>query len=151
MNKLFVFKSLLTMPSNVLPLRFKQTLPPIIWIFTEGEGDEIKSRLPFKIFSTLMMISESEAKHCRIKTLYLGMMVVGIFGKKDELEGFLQYDGLLHGGEFYLLGVQILACICFMIWAGTITFTLIYVSSLVLFCYCRMVASIYFMKLFIEN
>ena len=41
------------MPSNVLPLRLKQTFPPIIWIFTEG--DEIKSRLPFKIFSTLML------------------------------------------------------------------------------------------------
>ena len=27
--------------------------PPIIWIFTEGEGDRIESRLPFKIFSTL--------------------------------------------------------------------------------------------------
>ena len=40
------------MPSNVLPLDFKQTLQPIIWIFHEGEGDEIKSRLPFKVFST---------------------------------------------------------------------------------------------------
>ena len=30
-----------------------QTFPPIIWIFTEGEGDGIESRLPFKIFSTL--------------------------------------------------------------------------------------------------
>ena len=52
-NKLFVFKSLLTTPSNVLPLHLKQTFPPIIWIFTEGEGDGIKSRLPFKNFSTL--------------------------------------------------------------------------------------------------
>ena len=26
------------MPSNVLPLHLKQTFPPIIWIFTEGEG-----------------------------------------------------------------------------------------------------------------
>ena len=43
------------MPSNVLPLRLKQTFPPIIWIFTEGEGDEIESRLPFKIFFTLLM------------------------------------------------------------------------------------------------
>ena len=77
----------------------------------------------------------------------LGMMVVGIFGKKDELEGFLQYDGLLHGGGFYLLGVQIFACVCFMIWAGTITFTLIYVSTLLLFFYCRMVTFIYFIKL----
>ena len=46
-------KSLLTMPSNVLPLRLKQTFLPIILIFTEREGDEIKSSLPFKIFSTL--------------------------------------------------------------------------------------------------
>ena len=51
-NKLFVFKSLLTTPSNVLPLHFKQTFPPIIQIFTEGDG--IESRLPFKIFSTLL-------------------------------------------------------------------------------------------------
>ena len=29
-NKLFVFKSLLTMPGNVLSLRLKQTFPPII-------------------------------------------------------------------------------------------------------------------------
>ena len=50
-NKLFfIFKSLLY--SNVLPLHLKQTLPPIIWIFNEGEGDGIEFRLPFKIFST---------------------------------------------------------------------------------------------------
>ena len=46
-------KSLLTSPRNVLPLHLKQTFPPIIWIFTEGEGHGIESRLPFKIFSTL--------------------------------------------------------------------------------------------------
>ena len=33
----------------------KQTFRPIIWIFTEG--DEIECRLPFKIFSTLLMYS----------------------------------------------------------------------------------------------
>ena len=38
---------------NVLPLHLKQTFLPIIWIFNEGEGDGIKFRLPFKIFSTL--------------------------------------------------------------------------------------------------
>ena len=54
----------------VLPLRLKQNFPPIIWICTEGivvnfnikifqytlegEGDGIKSRLPFNIFSTLL-------------------------------------------------------------------------------------------------
>ena len=42
------------MLSNVLPLHLKQIFPPIIWIFNEGEGDEIEFRLPFKIFSTLL-------------------------------------------------------------------------------------------------
>ena len=51
--KLFVFKSLLTTPKNVWPLQLKQTFPPIISIFTEEEGDGIKSRLSFKKFSTL--------------------------------------------------------------------------------------------------
>ena len=56
-NKLFVFKSLLTRPCNVLPLHLKQTFPFMIWIFTEGEGDGIKSRLHFKIFSSLPILS----------------------------------------------------------------------------------------------
>ena len=47
------------MPSNVLPLHLKQTFPPIIWIFTEVEGDGIESKLPFKIFSTLQMKKKS--------------------------------------------------------------------------------------------
>ena len=50
-GNLFFFKSLLKVPSNVFPLLLKQTFPPIVWIFTEGDG--IESRLPFKIFSTL--------------------------------------------------------------------------------------------------
>ena len=56
-NKLFNFKSLLTMHRNFLPFHLKQTFPPIIWIFTEGEGDGIKFRLPFKIFSALTQTS----------------------------------------------------------------------------------------------
>ena len=61
-NKLFVSKSksLLTTPSNVLSLHLKQTFPPIIWIFSEGEGDGIESRLPFKIFSTLMDLQPND-------------------------------------------------------------------------------------------
>ena len=39
--------------SGVLPLHLKQTFPAISWIWTKYEGDRIKSRLPFKIFSTL--------------------------------------------------------------------------------------------------
>ena len=48
-------------PSNVLPYFLKQTFPPIIWIFNEGDG--IESRLPFKIFSTLTYVT----------TLYAGL------------------------------------------------------------------------------
>ena len=36
----------------------RQTFPPIIWILTKCEGDGIKSRLSFKIVSTLLAISE---------------------------------------------------------------------------------------------
>ena len=48
-----VNKLLIRTPRNVLLLHLKQTFPPIDWIFNEGEGDEIESKLPFKIFSTL--------------------------------------------------------------------------------------------------
>ena len=41
-NKHLKTNKLLAMPSNVLPLHFKQTFPHIIWIFTEGESDEIE-------------------------------------------------------------------------------------------------------------
>ena len=44
-NKIFVQQSLLTTPSKVLPLHLKPTFPPIIWIFTEGAGDGIESKL----------------------------------------------------------------------------------------------------------
>ena len=51
-----VFKSLLTIPSNVLSSHLKQTFPPIIWIFTQDEGDWIESRLSPWIFYTLSYI-----------------------------------------------------------------------------------------------
>lgn len=54
-----------------------------------------------------------------------GMIVVGLFGKKDNLEGFLLYDGLFHGGGFYLLGIQLLACLCFIVWSSIVTVLLI--------------------------
>ena len=38
------------MPSKVLPSHLKQTFWPIVWIFTEGEGDDIKSKLASDIF-----------------------------------------------------------------------------------------------------
>lgn len=60
------------------------------------------------------------------------MLAVGIFAAKDRLEGFSRYDGLVHGGGFYLLGVQLLACVCCSIWASSVTFILIYVSQSIL-------------------
>ena len=57
-----------------------------------------------------------------------GMLAVGIFGAKDELEGLLSHNGILHGGGFYLFGVQLLACCCFAVWASSCTFVLIWVS-----------------------
>ena len=58
------FKGLLTRSSNVLLLHLKQTFPPTILIFTEG--DEIESRLPFKIFSTLSMNVLVLIQYCRV-------------------------------------------------------------------------------------
>ena len=49
-------KSLLTSLSNVLPDYLKQIFPPMIWIFTQGEEDEIVSNLSSWIFSTLLKV-----------------------------------------------------------------------------------------------
>ena len=49
-NKPFVFKSLLTTPSNVLPL---QKAAAIQMLTTQWRVYKIKSALPFKIFSNL--------------------------------------------------------------------------------------------------
>ena len=60
-NIFFCAKSLLTTPSNIWPLHFMRIFPPIIWTFTESEGDGIKSRLSSKIsfyFSKDSLISE---------------------------------------------------------------------------------------------
>ena len=56
-----------------------------------------------------------------------GMLCVGLFAQRDRLEGLSRYDGLLHGGGFYLLGVQAGACLCLAAWASAITFMLIWV------------------------
>ena len=58
-----------------------------------------------------------------------GMIAVGLFAEKDELEGFSQYAGLFHGGGFYLLGVQTLCCTCFIVWSSIVTLFLIWVRQ----------------------
>ena len=55
-NKLFVFKSLLTMSNNLLLIHLKQTFPLIIWIFIESEGDGIQFRLPFKKLLSIKLL-----------------------------------------------------------------------------------------------
>ena len=63
MSTNFVFKSLLTTPSNVSPFQLKLTFPPIISIFTEG--DEIESRLSSWTFSTLLRVrNTAEVGEC---------------------------------------------------------------------------------------
>ena len=57
------------------------------------------------------------------------MLAVGLFAGKDHLEGFSSYSGLFHGGGFYLLGVQLLASICCIVWSGSVTFLIIKVLS----------------------
>jgi hypothetical protein len=70
-NKLFVLKKLLTTPNNALPLHLKQTFPPIILIFIDSEGDEMKSRLPLKKkFYFIKQIATIFAWHLK-KTLYV--------------------------------------------------------------------------------
>ena len=60
------------------------------------------------------------------------MLAVGLFAGKDHLEGFSSYSGLFHGGGFYLLGVQLLASICCIVWSGSVTFLIIKVWSYVI-------------------
>ena len=61
---------------------------------------------------------------------FWGMIAVGLFAEKDLLEGFSAHAGLFHGGGFYLLGVQFLACVCCTLWSGTTTFLIIKVAEL---------------------
>ena len=90
-NKLFVFKSLLTTPSNALTLHLKQTFPPIIWIFTEGDG--IKSRLPFRIFSTLTQMLICSWHNSHICEFYVDNSAVYLKNKTFKIiEHFTRYN-----------------------------------------------------------
>ena len=58
-----------------------------------------------------------------------GILSVGIFAAKDELENYCKYDGLLHGGGGYLLGVQTLTVVTMTIWAMLSTLFMLSVSD----------------------
>ena len=58
-----------------------------------------------------------------------GMMSVGIFCKRYPHEdGYSLYDGLIHGGGLYLLGVQTLASLVLIAWSASTTGLLLLVS-----------------------
>ena len=61
-NKLFAFKSLLTMPSNVLPLHLKQTFPSMIhcrWkVFGLNPGYLLKS---FQLYLAMLTLSRAQS------------------------------------------------------------------------------------------
>ena len=57
---------LLTAFTQCFAFKPQQTFLPMIWIFTEGEGDVIEviePRIPFKIFSTLVVCSAHAKEH----------------------------------------------------------------------------------------
>uniref|UniRef100_A0A1I8GAW9 Ammonium transporter n=2 Tax=Macrostomum lignano TaxID=282301 RepID=A0A1I8GAW9_9PLAT len=52
-----------------------------------------------------------------------GMLACGIFVDVDPLQNMNNgQKGLFHGGGFYLLGVQLLACVCLGAWSAGVTF-----------------------------
>ena len=58
------------------------------------------------------------------------MIVVGFLVEDDPVEDYDRGNiGLLKGGGIYLLGVQLLACLCIMVWSGAITFILLVVGT----------------------
>ena len=85
-----VVNKLSTKPSNVLPLSLKKTFPPIIWIFTEGEGDGIESglsSLAFLLYTT---------KHKKARTLInkwtkMSTDEIDIFGLKTIVKSGLEF------------------------------------------------------------
>ena len=48
---------------------------------------------------------------------------------RTPLLGFAHYAGIVHGGGFYLLGVQTLAVVCCIIYPSIATYILISVSE----------------------
>ncbi|BFY97986.1 hypothetical protein BsWGS_01026 [Bradybaena similaris] len=56
-----------------------------------------------------------------------GLLAVGIFAADDRLENLTQgRNGLIHGGGFYMLGVQLLTIVCEMTWSASSTFLILY-------------------------
>ena len=80
-NFLFSKVSLLTTPSNVMPLHPKHTFLTIIRILSEGDGNGIESRLSFK-FTQIFKKSRSE----KVK-FFKKVATVPLFRKSCSLRG----------------------------------------------------------------
>ena len=131
----FVYKimTLILIFGLILPLHLKQNFLPRIWIFTGGEGDKIESRLPFKIFSTLICsilvrwsVKDALVPLCYLATIKLpgGLHVKPVLGL-DGLRHLLQANAkprlLLWSLEVQSGGLKTwnllgLASICDWIW-----------------------------------
>ena len=46
-----------------------------------------------------------------------------------NVQGYSVYNGLLHGGGFHLLGIQVLACVCCIAYAVLTTAIIIFLLS----------------------
>ena len=51
-----------------------------------------------------------------------GVIVVGLVGEQDDLEGISRYPGVFKGGPFYFLGYQCLTVVLIMSWAACTAF-----------------------------
>ncbi|CAG0891049.1 unnamed protein product [Cyprideis torosa] len=58
-----------------------------------------------------------------------GTLAVGLFGEADALLGLSKYSGLFKGGGMYLLGVQVLGCVCIATWSLITTSILLMVIN----------------------
>ena len=59
-----------------------------------------------------------------------GLVAVGLFAHRDQLEGYSRHDGLLRGGGAYLLGVQAGAAAAIALWACVATLLLLWTVDL---------------------
>ena len=56
------------------------------------------------------------------------MLAVGLFAANEPIENTtMGRSGLFHGGGFYFLGVQTLACVVISAWSATVTAILLVV------------------------
>ncbi|CAG0893555.1 unnamed protein product [Darwinula stevensoni] len=61
-----------------------------------------------------------------------GTLCVGIFIKRDTLLKLVKYNGLIHGGGFYLLGIQALGVLSITVWSAVTTFIFLKAVNLVI-------------------